>query len=97
MRQAEHQRRRARIRCLRGRDLPVFEQCIDHQIPPPDRFVRMVDRRIQRRPFGQPGEQRRFFESELFGRLAEVKLRCGLESVHPVAQRDLVRIQRKDL
>ena len=97
MRQAQYQRRGSRVGRLRRRDLAIFQQGIDDQISPPLRAVRMIDGRIQRRPFRQTGEQRRFFQSQILGRLAEIKLRRSLEPIHPVPQRNLVRIQRKDL
>ena len=47
--------------------------------------------------FGQSGEQRGFFERQLLGRLAEVKLRRGFETVDAVAEKNLVGVEREDL
>ena len=71
--QTQHQRRGSRVGCLRGGDLAIFEHGIDYQIPPPLRAVGMVDWRIYRRPFRQSRQQSRFFQSQLLGRLAEIK------------------------
>ena len=61
------------------------------------RAVGMVDRRIYRRALGQTRQQRGFLQSQLLRRLAEIKLRRGLESVHAVPEKNLVRIEREDL
>src|SRR5206468_8798761 len=73
------------------------KHAVDHEIAAVQRAIRMIDRRIQCWRFWQAGDERRFGHSELFGRLAEVKLRSGFESVNPVSQINLVCIQREDL
>ena len=93
----QHQRRRpCRIRLRRG-NLAVFEHGVDHEIAALLRAVRMSDRRIDCGAFGQSREQRGFVERQLLGRLAEVKLRCCLESVHAVAQKNLIGVERENL
>ena len=93
----QHQRRGSRVGCLRGGDFAVFQHGVDHQIAPLLRLVGMVDRRVHGGAFGQTGEQRGFRESQLFCRLAEVKLRRSLESKRAVSERNLVGVEREDL
>ena len=54
-------------------------------------------RREGHRPLGQPGQQRRFGEREIFGVLGEEILRRSLEAVHAAAEVDLVAVEGEDL
>src|ERR1700733_8224710 len=97
VRQMQIQGRRARGSRLRGRDFAVFQHGVEDQIAPLHRAVGMVNRRIYGRPLGQTREHGSFLKGQLLRRLAEVKLRRGLETVGAVSQSDLVCVERENL
>ncbi len=97
MRQIQLQWRVARFGSLAGSDLAILEHRIDDQIAAAQRTLGMNNRRIINRRLGQSRDQGRLFQRELFGRLAEIKLRRRLESVNPVPEIDLVCVQSEDL
>src|SRR5579885_2563258 len=93
----KYERRLTRGVGLRGRDLTVFEHGVDHEIAAFLGAVRMIDRRIDRWPFGKSGEQSGLVERELLGRLAEVELGSSFEAVDAVSEKNLVGVEGEDL
>src|SRR5215472_12558739 len=57
----------------------------------------MIDRRIIARPFRKPCQQSSFRQRQLFRRFAEIELRSCLEPEYAMPQRNLVRVQSKNL
>ena len=94
---AQPQRGVASLLCLLVGDNPVKFHLREHQVAPAQCSFRCEQRRETDGPLGQSGQQSRLGQRQIFGVLAEEKLRCGLEAVPSVAQVDLVAIEGKDL
>ncbi len=60
-------------------------------------FVRIEQRRKGYGRLGQAGQESRFSQVEVFGVFGEEKLRGGFETVHAVAEVDLVAVKGEDL
>ena len=95
--QLEDQRRALGALGFGRGDLAVLQHVVDHQVAAAQRALRIVDRRIVIRRLGQAGEDGSFFQRQIFGLLAEVVIRAGLEAIDSVAQIDLVGVQSEDL
>src|SRR6185437_16927323 len=67
------------------------------EVAPFQGVVRMVDGRIVNRRLGQTRDHGSFGQSQVFCRLAEVKLRRSLEAVNSVPEVNLIGIQRQNL
>src|SRR5579884_1029578 len=86
-----------RFRRFGSGDLSVFQQSIDHHVATMKRALRIAQRRIDVRPFGNAGKQRSFFEAEVFRMLPEIELRSCFESIDAMSEEDLVGVHGKDL
>src|ERR1700758_5503126 len=80
-----------------GSDLSIFKQAVNHHVAAMLRAVRIANRRVQRWSFGKACQQRSFFEREIFGVLAEVKLRARFESIDSMSEEYLVGVHGEDL
>ena len=96
-RQVQPQRRALRLACLRCRDRAILQHRVDHRVPPPERPLRIQNRRIRHRPLRQSGQQRSLRKVRSARRLAEVIIRPCLEAIDPMPQINLVAIEREDL
>ncbi len=91
------QRRSLGHRSLRLGDLPIVQHLRQHQVPPPQRPIRIPQRRVILRPLRQRRQQSRLRQRQVLHMLVEIKLRPCLEPVRSMTQVDLIGIKRKDL
>ena len=84
------------LRLLRG-DTAILHHVVDDQVAAAQELFPVIDRGVGARPLGQPREQRRFLNRQIFGGLAEVELRAGFESVYAVSEKNLVGVKREYL
>ena len=91
------QRRSLRRICLLLRDLPIRQHLADHQVPAPQRPLRIPHRRIRLRPLRQRRQQRRLRQRQRLHMLAEVVLRTRFKPIRPAPKINLIRIQLEDL
>ena len=87
----------ARLLGLGVGDGAVRLHLAEHQVAAAERAVGIEHGRKRHRPLGQPGQQRRFSQVQIFGVLGKEILRGGLEAVHAAAQVNLVAVEGEDL
>ena len=97
LRNVQAERSGARLLGLGVGDHAVRLHLAEHQVAAADGAVGIEHRRKRHRPLGQPGQQRRFSQVQIFGVLGKEILRGGLEAVHPAAQVNLVAVEGEDL
>ena len=82
---------------LLGGDEPVVLHALDDVELPGARPLRVADRVVGRRCLGQAGQHGGFGNADILERLAEIGFRSGGKTIRPVAQKNLVHVDLKDL
>ncbi len=78
-------------------DLPVLEHRRQDDVAAGHRLVHVDGGRPRRRRLDDAGDQRRFLDGQVGGRLGEVAARRRLDAVEAVAEVDLVQVELEDL